>query len=279
MIEGGRYVEVEPGVELFVQDVGQGEPIVFIPGWTFTTEVFEKQVEYFRQTHRVIVIDPRSQGRSTTVLHGNNYITHGSDLAKIMNALDLDAVTLAGWSFGALAAWEYVRQHGTNRIKAFISIDLSPKPLSVKHEEDWVEGPLDEIGGAFNLYTKDAAGQREFIASYVQNVMFQKEATPDEVNWLTELSLRTPYYIAANLFAAGMFSDYREEARLISESVPTLAVVAEHWAETATAYVKRIAPQSAVETIGGHLMFWEYAEAFNSIVESFLTANKHLEFQ
>ena len=29
---GGKYFEVGPGVEVFVQDVGNGEPIVFIPG-------------------------------------------------------------------------------------------------------------------------------------------------------------------------------------------------------------------------------------------------------
>ncbi|WP_348774872.1 hypothetical protein [Rossellomorea aquimaris] len=29
------YIEVEPGIELFVQDIGSGEPIVFIPGFTF----------------------------------------------------------------------------------------------------------------------------------------------------------------------------------------------------------------------------------------------------
>ena len=71
-----RYIEVEPGTELFVQDIGEGEPLVFIPGFTFTTEVFSKQVEHFSKTNRVIVIDPRSHGRSTLTLQGNNYITH-----------------------------------------------------------------------------------------------------------------------------------------------------------------------------------------------------------
>ena len=62
--EGGKYIEVEAGVKLFVQDVGSGDPIVFIPGWTFTTEVFSEQIAYFSKTRRVIVIDPRSHGRS-----------------------------------------------------------------------------------------------------------------------------------------------------------------------------------------------------------------------
>lgn len=269
-IEGGRYIKVEPGVELFVQDVGQGDPIVFIPGWTFTTEVFAKQVDYFRKTNRVIVIDPRSHGRSSVTLHGNNYSTHGADLAKVLDALELDKVTIAAWSFGALTAWDYIRSHGTERLKSLIIIDLSPKPLSVQHESDWVEGPLDDIAGAYLYATQDAESQREFIKEYVTSVMFQGEVDPTELTWLIEQSAHTPHYIAANLFAAGMFSDYRAEAKLASESVPTLTIVSEHWAETASAFTKELTPQSAIEVLGGHLSFWEHDARFNEIVSAFL---------
>ena len=105
----GQFVEVDPGIELFVQDVGAGVPIVFIPGWTFTAEVFSKQVEHFSKTNRVIVIDPRSHGRSTTAMHGNEYITHGRDLAKVLEKLELENIILAGWSCG------YVSQTIVNR--------------------------------------------------------------------------------------------------------------------------------------------------------------------
>ncbi|MFA1820389.1 hypothetical protein ACDX78_09410 [Virgibacillus oceani] len=63
--------------------------------------------------------------------------------------------------------------------------------------------------------------------------MVQRELHNEELNWLVEQSLKTPYYIAANLFASGIFSDYLEEAASASKSVPTLTLVAEHWAETA----------------------------------------------
>jgi pimeloyl-ACP methyl ester carboxylesterase len=273
-VEGGRYIAVEPGVELFIQDVGQGEPLVFIPGWTFTTEVFAKQVEFFKQTNRVIVIDPRSQGRSSVTLHGNNYSTHGSDLAKVLDALELAKVTLAAWSFGALTAWEYIRQHGTDRVKSLITIDLSPKPLSLNHETDWVEGPLDDIAGAYLFATQDAEKQREFVKEYVTGVMFQGEVPANELTWLIEQSARTPHYIASNLFAAGMFSDYRAEAKLASESIPTLTIISEHWVETATAFTKSLTPKTKVEVLGGHLSFWEHAEKFNEIVTRFLSGSE-----
>lgn len=270
VVIGGKYIEVGPGVELFVQDIGSGDPIVLIPGFTFTTEVFSKQIEYFSKTNRVIAIDPRSHGRSSISLHGNDYVTHGSDLTKILIELNLENITLVGWSFGCLTIWEYIRQQGMANIKSLVFVDMSPKPLSVNQKQDWVEGPLDDIGIAYTSYMRNPEGQREFIASYATQVMVQRELKEAEMNWLVEESLKTPYYVAANLFAAGMFSDYREEAIIASRSVPTLTVVAEHWAEVATAYTKAITPESTIKVLGGHLMFWEYSEKFNEMIEQFL---------
>lgn len=268
-IIGGKYVEVDPGVELFVQDVGVGEPIVFIPGFTFTSEVFSKQVDYFSKTNRVVVIDPRSHGRSTITSHGNEYVTHGTDLAKVLESLDIQHATLVGWSFGCLTVWEYFKQYGKGNIKSAVLVDMPPKSLSV-NTDDWVEGPLDNIAGIYNSSLRNPQGQRDFISAYITGVMVQRELEQSELNWLIEQSLKTPYYIAGNLFASGMFSDYRQEAIALSQAVPTLTVVAEHWANTAVAYTEKLTPDSKIEVLGGHMMFWEHAEKFNKILSDFL---------
>ena len=265
----GKYVEVDSGVELFVQDVGEGEPIVFIPGFTFTTEVFSNQVEFFSKTNRVIVFDPRSHGRSTKALHGNDYVTHGADLAAVLQALDVKNPTLVGWSFGCLTVWEYLKMYGLEQVKSIVLVDMPPKSLSV-HDGDWVEGALDDIAGIYNSYLRNSSGQREFITNYITNVMVQRELGNEELAWLVEQSLKTPYYIAANLFASGMFSDYREIAKKASQTIPSLTVVAEHWAETASNYLQQLTPESRIEVLGGHMMFWEHSEKFNEIVSSFL---------
>lgn len=272
-VSGGKYVEVDPGVELFVQDVGKGDPIVFIPGFTFTTEVFSKQVEHFSKTNRVIAIDPRSHGRSTVTVHGNDYVTHGTDLGKVLRELDVENAVLAGWSFGCLTVWEYVKQFGFERIRSLVLIDMSPKSLSV-NDGDWSEGPLDEIGAIYNTYLRNPQGHREFITGYITQVMVQRKLREEELAWLVGESLKTPYYIAANLFASGMFSDYREQARIASETVPVLNVVAEHWADTAKAFIEKTAPRSKVAVLGGHMMFWEHSEKFNEILEQFLSESR-----
>ncbi len=269
MTKGGKYVELSGGAELYVRDIGQGEPLVFIPGWTFTLEVFEKQIGHFAKTHRVIAIDPRSHGQSTVTAGGNEYITHAKDLQTVLQALEVHEPTLIGWSFGCLTIWEYVRQFGADSIKSCILVDMSPKALSV-NEGDWTEGSLNDIAAAYTNYLCNSKGQRAFVENYARNVMVQRDLNEKELQWLIEQSLNTPYYIAANLFAAGMFSDYRKEARQVSEAVPTLAIVAEHWQDAAKGTLAHISPAMKVEVLGGHLMFWEYDKAFNAIIEEFL---------
>jgi non-heme chloroperoxidase len=267
--EPGSYLEVDPGVELYYEDVGAGTPLIFIPGWTFTTEMFAHQKAHFRKTHRVVTFDPRSHGRSTVTTHGNNYVEQGADLAKLMDELGLEDAVLVGWSFGALAAWSYVRQFGLGNLKGMVTIDLSPQTLSTEPDA-WVEGPLDEIGAAYNAYLQTPDGQREFVEGYAQGVMFQRELSPAELFWIVEQSLKTPTYLAAAYFAAGMFEDYREEARQVDAGVPALFVMAEHWAETAVPFINTLCPNTKTEVLGGHMMFYEHAGRFNAILETFL---------
>lgn len=97
-----KYIPVAENVELHILDRGAGSPIVFIPGLTFSGEIFKSQIEHFSLSRRVIAIDPRSQGLSSKVAHGNDYYTHGRDLNALIEALDLHDLILVGWSTGNL---------------------------------------------------------------------------------------------------------------------------------------------------------------------------------
>lgn len=50
----GKYIEVEQNLEMYYESMGSGDPIIFIPGWTFTTELFEHQMQHFSKTHQAI---------------------------------------------------------------------------------------------------------------------------------------------------------------------------------------------------------------------------------
>ena len=43
-------------------------------------------------------------------------------------------------------------------IKSLVFVDLSPKPLSTNHAEDWVEGQLDDIAAAYTTFLQNPEG-------------------------------------------------------------------------------------------------------------------------
>ncbi|MCQ3804114.1 MAG: alpha/beta hydrolase [bacterium] len=264
----GDYLEVDPGVAIYYEDEGEGPPLVLVPGWTFTTKVFDHQFAAFSESHRVISFDPRSQGRSTVTLEGNNYATQAGDLSKLLDHLDVENPVLLGWSTGSTATWHYVRDHGTSGLVGHVSVDMPPIGMSCD-ETDWMEGSIEELAG-FYQGVQTAQGLRGVIIWYADNVMIEQEMSPELTAWIVEQSLSTPPLMAASLLADACFGNYQNEAVAVDADIPSLFVVAEHWAEAARPYLAEHCPNSRVEVFGGHMMFWEYPERFNAVLAEFL---------
>ena len=58
-----KFLTVGPDIQVHYWDKGEGDAIVFIPGLTFSGEIFRHQLEHFSDRHRVIAVDPRGQGQ------------------------------------------------------------------------------------------------------------------------------------------------------------------------------------------------------------------------
>lgn len=264
----GHYLEVAPGIEIYYEDEGEGTPLVLIPGWTFTTRVFDHQFAEFSGSHRVISFDPRSHGRSTVTLEGNNYATQAADLARLLAHLEVENPVLLGWSTGSLTTWHHVRNHGTANLRGHVSVDMPPLGTSCE-EGAWMEGSIADLSGFFQG-VQTRRGQRGIVTWYADNVMIEQDLTPESTAWIVEQSLATPPLMAAAHIADATFANYQEEAEKVDADVPSLFFVASHWAETAGPYLARHCPNSRVEAFGGHMMFWEYPEKFNALLAEFL---------
>ncbi len=263
-----------PEIDLFYIDKGKGDPLLFIPGFTLSSDVFVHQVNAFAEHYRVIVIDPRSHGKSPMTLEGNNYPQHGADLHNLIECLDLRDITIVGWSFGALSAWSYAEQFGTDRLRTFVAIDMPPVPLSGNEGADiWVEAPVSSLSEAYHILA-NREGQAESMRDYAQSIMVQRDLTESELQEIVSWSLKTPPVIAQALFASGFFSDYLEIAKKIDIQLPSLMVVGDYWADTALPYLSRELPNTDVSVLGWHMMFWEHHEQFNKLLLSWLGAQE-----
>jgi len=217
----------------------------------------------------VIAVDPRGQGRSTKVADGNNYNTHGRDLGMFIQAMGLDRPVAVGWSTGCLEAYALVRAHGTDIISGFIGIDMSFKALS-SSAEDWVEGSVEEVAEVSTELLGTTDGQKAFVEMYATEVMVQRSLSPEELDWITGDSLQTPTWIALSLWGNAMLSDYSKEAAAVDAGLPSIYVLAEHWADTAKPFLAKHMPNTQTRVLGGHMMFWEHADQFNAIVDEYM---------
>lgn len=264
-----KYFEVAPDVELHYLDKGEGDPIVFIPGLTFSGEIFKGQVEYFSSNYRTIAIDPRGQGLSSKPVDGNDYQTHGKDLAAFIDGLGLENVTLVGWSTGNLDSWSYVEQFGKDKLKAVATIDMSPLPLS-PDPSWWTEGTIEELSEVATRVLNTPEGTRAFFSDYATEIMIQHQMEPSELEYILDMSARTPYWIAKALFCDAIYSNYLDTAKDLGATFPSLMFIAEHWADVAKPFVEKELPGYRTHVMGGHLMFFEYPDEWNKVLEEFL---------
>ena len=267
----GKFVRVSPDLELYYEDAGSGPPLIFVTGWTGTSQFFvQHQIPHFSKKYRVLAYDPRSQGQSSKTTDGNTYVQHGKDLRAFMEALKLKDAMVIAWSWGCHDAYGYFRTYGTDNVKAFVCIDQPPRSIPAQ-KGDWSDyADISEVGGFINAVVYD---RRALLNEFIPTMM-QRKMTPEEVNWSIDQSLKTPDYVATLLGADASFADYSEEAKKIDGKIPVLNVLAESRADAAKAWLAKNAPHSETLALGNHMMFSEFPEKFNAAVGAFLAKSK-----
>lgn len=140
----GQYVTVEKNVKVFVEDIGQGRPILFIHGWPLSHETFEYQMNEIPQKgYRFIGMDLRGHGKSDRPLNGYTYDRMADDIKAVIDELQLENVILAGFSMGGPIAIRYMTRHHQYKVSklALLSAALpiftqrEDYPLGMKQEE------------------------------------------------------------------------------------------------------------------------------------------------
>ena len=97
------WIDVSGG-RLYLEQAGEGSPLVLMHGWTLDHRMFEPQVPRLSGRFRVIRFDRRGFGRSEA---GPDLGLELDDLDRIADALALDTLHLLGMSQGGRLALRY----------------------------------------------------------------------------------------------------------------------------------------------------------------------------
>ena len=140
-------ITVKDGTTIFYKDWGSGPVVTFSHGWPLCSDAWDAQMLFLAQNgFRVVAHDRRGHGRSSQSSTGNNMDGYADDLAAVLEALDLNNVTLIGHSTGGGEVTRYVGRHGSKRVAAAVLVAAVP-PLMLKTQANPEGLPIEVFDG------------------------------------------------------------------------------------------------------------------------------------
>ena len=212
------FVIMNDGTRLFVQDWGHGRPIVFLSAWTFHSNVWGSYVAALSaRGFRCVAPDRRGHGRSEAPNHGYDLNTLATDVATVIEQLDLRDVVLVAHSMGSVEAVRYCAERGSKRVaRLVLAAPVTPFILKTSDNPEGVPSELIEA-------------QHEAIASDFARWIEENEEpfftpdTPRETRaWIKAMMLSTPLPVALACNKTISAADLRKDVQRIA--CPTLIV-------------------------------------------------------
>ena len=173
---------------------GDGEPtIVFVPPWAIVhSRIWKMQVPYFARHFRVVVFDPRGNGRSIRPTEPADYAetVYAEDLHAVMDASGTDEAVVVSLSMGAQRSLLFADAN-PERVLGLAFISPSVRLVPGHAERDHYEARfLDEIdtdeGWAkvnMHYWRRDYRG---FLQFFFENAFSERHSTKqieDAVGW------------------------------------------------------------------------------------------------
>ena len=253
---------------------GRGSPVVLIHGVGLDASMWQAQVDALSPSHDVIAYDMLGHGESALPPVEASLDDYADQLLALIDELELDAVTVVGFSMGGLVARAFALRH-PDRLRAMVI--LSSVFGRDEHQRAGVrqrltqtreQGPTANIDGALERWFSPAFRQAhpECVAA-VRNRVTSNH--PDG------------YYRSYALFGT---QDSFGLDRLASIRVPVLIATGELDPGSTPEMAHRLAehlPNATVHILRGqrHMAPVEAADDVNDLLLQFLATVKHPSLQ
>ena len=218
-----KFIKTATNVKLYVKDYGSGDPVILIHGWPLSNEMWEYQIENLvSNNYRVIAYDRRGFGKSSQPWNGYDYDTLTDDLKAIIDQLELENITLVGFSMGGGEVVRYLSRYAGKNVSKIVLISSvtpflaqsteNPEGRSEEKNEDTQHAISEDRLGFLEDFGKNFFGVN-FITSVI--------STPLLEYYRMLASFASP---RATLECAKSFAsaDFRQE--LSSINVPALII-------------------------------------------------------
>lgn len=254
---------------------GEGNPILFVPGWSCSYRFFDKNMSVLSKTNTVVGIDFRGHGMSDKPDHGYRISRFAKDVQELLAHLNLTNVTAVGWSMGAAVLWSYLELFGNDRISKLVCVDQSPAQY-IGPDWKWGQNGCYDVEAFVRLCGDLTYAERDVAEGTVQACNLHQLDRKD-AQFLVDEIMKSPARVKIEIMRDHTNLDWRDFLPYIS--IPTMVTVARNSAVfpwEGSAYVAKKVPNSRLEMFedSGHMLFWEEAEKFNYLIDEFVNSTR-----
>lgn len=258
----GYFVNVEPGVNLFVEDINPGgsKTIVFIHGWPLSHKQFEYQFDFLSaKGYRCIGIDWRGFGNSDKPTSGYNYNRLVDDIRTVVSTLQLTNFTLVGHSTGGSIAIRYMSRFNGYGVSKLVLVDAA--------------APVGFTTETANTLLNEALNDRPKMMQNVIDTFFFQYITGPFSDWFFQMGLQAAGWSTAAVIV--LLRDEQLYDDLPKIVAPTLIIHGIHdkvipFTQAQELNQKITNSQLVPFQYSGHGAFWEEREKFNELLMQFI---------
>jgi pimeloyl-ACP methyl ester carboxylesterase len=248
---------------LFFTDDGAGEPpLLLVHGYTADSHDWSWQIPHFVAGHRVVAVDLRGHGASSSPVDGYTTAGFTGDLVALLDHLGVDRVVAVGHSLGGILVSALAVEH-PERVAAVVAVD--PAYLV----EDDMVGALGPV-----LDSLDDAGVVPFIEGIIGEGMASPARDPGLRTWqVRRIATLEPRVLRQALVAqvSGMALRSESEPYLRRRRCPVLSFHADPVRGALEAALLTDQRSHVVTWEGaGHWLHQERAAEFNALVSAWL---------
>jgi non-heme chloroperoxidase len=218
VITRAEYIEVEPNVRLHITDAGRGRPVVLLPGWPLSDEMYEYQYnDLINNNFRVIGISLRGFGKSDKPYGEYNYDIHASDIKKVLVKLDIKDAVLGGFSMGGAIAIRFVSKYKGAHVSK-LALFGAAAPIWTKRKDFPFNLPKSVVDDLIKLNYKD----RPKLLSDFAKIFSATETSLNEGigNWLNSICISASSFATGQCLIALRDTDLRTDLAKIN--IPTV---------------------------------------------------------
>lgn len=207
----GYFVRTEPNVNIYVEDLNPdgNKTILFIHGWPLNHKLFEYQFHTLPEMgFRCIGMDIRGFGKSDKPWKGYDYNRLADDVRMVIQALQLQNITLVGHSMAGAISIRYMARHNGYGVSKLVLVDAAA-PIGFTKET------------ADRLFTQGSNDRPKMLEGVGDTFFFQYTSRPFS-DWFLHLGLEAASWSTLKTILS--LRDENVVPDLGRISVPTLIV-------------------------------------------------------